>query len=79
MRSVGIPARIVAGLVYKDGKFYYHAWNEAHINRWISMDAILKQMPVDATHIKLVNGGIEKQIQIVGMIGTLKLTVLDYK
>jgi hypothetical protein len=79
LRAIGIPARIVAGLVYKDGKFYYHAWNEAHINRWISMDAILKQMPVDATHIKLVNGGIEKQIQIVGMIGTLKLTVLDYK
>jgi len=79
LRAIGIPARIVAGLVYKDGKFYYHAWNEAHINRWISMDAILKQMPVDATHIKLVNGGIEKQIQIVGMIGTLKFTVLDYR
>jgi len=79
LRAVGIPARIVVGLVYKDGKFYYHAWNEAHINRWISMDAILKQMPVDATHIKLINGGIEKQIQIVGMIGTLKFTVLDYR
>ncbi|MBW1674756.1 MAG: transglutaminase domain-containing protein, partial [Deltaproteobacteria bacterium] len=29
LRAVGIPARIVVGLVYKDGKFYYHAWNEA--------------------------------------------------
>ena len=79
LRAVGIPARIVVGLVYKDGKFYYHAWNEAYIDKWISMDAILKQMPVDATHIKLINGGIEKQIQIVGMIGTLKFTILDYR
>ena len=79
LRAVGIPARIVVGLVYKDGKFYYHAWNEAYINRWISMDAILRQMPVDATHIKLVEGGIKKQVQIAGMIGNLMLTILDYR
>ena len=79
LRAVGIPARIVVGLVYKDGKFYYHAWNEAYIDRWISMDATLKQMPVDATHIKLINGGIEEQIRIVEIIGTLKFTILDYR
>jgi hypothetical protein len=43
------------------------------------MDATLKQMPVDATHIKLLDGGIEKQIQIVGMIGNLEFTILDYR
>jgi hypothetical protein len=79
LRAAGIPARIVVGLVYKDGKFYYHAWNEAYINRWVSMDAILKQMPVDATHIKLIEGGIEKKVQIAGIIGSLTLTILDYK
>jgi transglutaminase-like putative cysteine protease len=79
LRAAGIPARIVVGLVYKDGKFYYHAWNEAYINRWVSMDAILRQMPVDATHIKLIEGGIEEQVQIVGMIGSLTLTILDYR
>jgi hypothetical protein len=79
LRSIGIPARIVVGLVYRDGRFYYHAWNEAHIHTWISLDAILNQMPADATHIKLVNGGIEKQIQIAALIGTLNLTVLEYR
>ena len=79
LRAVGVPARIVVGLVYKDGRFYYHAWNEAYINKWISMDATLKQMPVDATHIKLINGGIEKQLQIVGIIGALEFTILDYR
>jgi len=79
LRSVGIPARIVVGLVYRDGKFYYHAWNEAHVHTWLSLDATLKQMPADATHIKLINGGIEKQIQIAAMIGNLNLTVLEYR
>jgi hypothetical protein len=79
LRAAGIPARIVVGVVYKDGRFYYHAWNEAYINRWISMDATLKQMPADATHIKLIDGGIEEQIRIVGIIGTLGLTILDYR
>jgi hypothetical protein len=78
LRAVGIPTKIVVGLVYKDGKFYYHAWNEAYMNRWVSMDAILKQMPVDATHIKLIEGGIENQVRIAGMIGNLTLTILDY-
>jgi transglutaminase-like putative cysteine protease len=79
LRAAGIPARIVVGVVYKDGRFYYHAWNEAYINRWISMDATLKQMPVDATHIKLINGGIEEQIRIVGIIGTFEFGILDYR
>jgi transglutaminase-like putative cysteine protease len=79
LRAAGIPARIVVGVVYKDGRFYYHAWNEAYINRWISMDATLKQMPADATHIKLIDGGIEEQIRIVGIIGTLEFGILDYR
>jgi hypothetical protein len=79
LRAAGIPARIAVGLVYRDGKFYYHAWNEAYMGEWISLDATLDQVPVDATHIKLITGGIEKQIQIAGMIGTLSLTVLDYR
>ena len=77
LRAAGIPARIVVGLVYNEGKFYYHAWNEAYINGWVSMDATLSQMPVDATHIKLVDGGIENQIQIVGLIGNLTLTIVE--
>jgi hypothetical protein len=79
LRAAGIPARIAVGLVYRDGKFYYHAWNEVYMGKWISLDATLNQVPVDATHIKLITGGIEKQIQIAGMIGTLSLTVLDYR
>jgi hypothetical protein len=78
LRTSGIPARLCAGLVYARGKFYYHAWTEAYVGRWISMDATLDQMPVDATHITLARGDLEKQAAIIALIGKLKIKVLDY-
>jgi transglutaminase-like putative cysteine protease len=79
LRAVGIPARVSVGLVYTRGKFFYHAWTEAYVGKWVSMDATLNQMPVDATHIKLVHGGLDKQADIIGLIGKLKLKVIDYR
>ena len=78
LRAMKIPARLSIGLVYSRGKFFYHAWNEAYTGEWISMDATMDQMPVDATHIKLLEGNLDKQVEIAGLIGTLKLKVLDY-
>jgi hypothetical protein len=79
LRASGIPARLSIGLVYTRGKFFYHAWTEAYVGKWVSMDATLNQMPVDATHIKLVEGNLERQVEIAGLIGKLKLKVLDYR
>ena len=78
LRASKIPARECVGLVYANGRFFYHAWTEAYLGRWISMDATLNQMPTDATHIKLVHGGLEKQADIIALIGKLKLKILDY-
>jgi hypothetical protein len=51
----------------------------AHKNcGWVSMDPTLNQMPVDATHIKLVQGGLHKQVEIIGLMGRLELRVIDY-
>ena len=79
LRASGIPARLSIGLVYTRGKFFYHAWTEAYVGKWVSMDATLNQMPVDATHIKLVEGNLERQVEIAGLIGKLKLKVLEYR
>ena len=78
LRAVGIPSRVCVGLVYTRGKFYYHAWNECYMDDWVSMDATLNQMPADVTHIKLVEGGLEKQVDIMHLIGNLALEVSDY-
>ena len=79
LRASGIPARLSIGLVYTRGKFFYHAWTEAYMGKWVSMDATVDQMPVDATHVKLVEGNLDRQAEIAGLIGELKLKVLDYR
>jgi len=78
LRASGIPARLSVGLVYNRGKFYYHAWTEAYLGQWISMDATLNQMPADVSHICLVYGNLDKQVEMMGLIGKLKLEVLDF-
>jgi transglutaminase-like putative cysteine protease len=79
LRSAGIPARINVGLVYARGKFFYHAWNEAYLGTWISMDSVLNQMPTDATHIKMIEGGLQKQVDIIGLMGKLNLKIVDHR
>jgi len=79
LRASGIPARVCVGIVYARGRFYYHAWTEGYLGRWVSMDAALNQMPADATHVKLVEGGLNRQVDIIGLIGKIKLEVVDYR
>jgi len=71
-RAAGVPARMVAGAVYQDGDFYYHAWSELWLGgRWVSADAVFRQMPVDATHVKLVEGGPERHLGLAAVVGRL--------
>lgn len=78
-RSVGIPSRLCAGIVYNQESFYYHAWSDVFVGRWISVDPTMNQLPADATHIRFIEGGLDKQLEIVKLIGVLKLEVLDYR
>jgi hypothetical protein len=43
------------------------------------MDATLDQMPADASHIKLIEGNLDKQVQVAGLIGELKVQILGYR
>jgi Transglutaminase-like superfamily len=70
-RAAGVPARIVAGLAYAGDGFYYHAWNEVWLGGWVSVDGVFKQMPVDATHVKLLEGGPERHVQLAEVVGRL--------
>ncbi len=78
-RAAGIPAEMEAGLVYLRGRFYYHAWNALYLkNGWVTADAVLGQFPADVTHIRLVRGAAEKQMDLLGLIGRLKLEIIDF-
>jgi len=75
-RATGLPSRTVAGLIYLNGRFYYHAWAEVFLNDWIPVDPTFDQFPADAAHIRIATGGLARQIELVPLIGRLKLEVL---
>jgi hypothetical protein len=82
-RALGIPARIVVGLVSVRGAFYYHAWPEVYLAEsrsrglWLPVDPTLNQFPADATHVRLARGGLDKQATILPLIGRLRIEILD--
>ena len=82
-RALHLPARVAAGLVYVDRKFYYHAWPEVYIDEgkgrglWLPVDPTLNQFPADATHVRLARGGLDRQAAILPLVGRLKMTVVD--
>jgi len=79
-RAAGVPTRIAIGVVWSDelGGFYYHAWPEVRVgDRWLWLDPTLGQPLADATHLKLLNGGIERWPQLLPYLGQLQVEVLS--
>ena len=58
-RSVGIPARVCAGLVFQRDAFYYHFWPEVYVGEWVAMEPTLGQIRADANHIQLAGSELE--------------------
>jgi hypothetical protein len=77
LRAAGIPAQIETGLLYLRGRFYYHAWNVAYLGSWVTADAVFNQFPADVTHIRLVRGEGSEQLDLLGVMGKIKLEILE--
>jgi len=76
-RAAGLPARVVAGLAYVDGKFYYHAWPEVYFSDWVAVDPTFGQFPADAAHLRFTVGGIARQTELLRLMGNLHIDVLS--
>ena len=75
-RAVGLPTRIAAGLLYQDGIFFYHAWNEVCLNgEWLGVDTTTNKLPVGLTHLRLLNGETRELIRLGALLGRLRLEV----
>ncbi len=76
-RAAGIPTRIAIGVVWSDdlAGFYYHAWPEVCLGRWIAIDPTLGQPVADATHIKFLTGDIKTWPQLIPYIGQVRIAV----
>ena len=75
-RAVGLPARTAAGLVYLRGRFYYHAWPEVWLGQWVAVDPTFGQFPADASHLRFVIGGLARQVELLRLIGRVRVTVV---
>jgi len=74
-RALGIPTRIVNGLVYSkeyEG-FLYHAWPEVYVGEWRALDPTFGQNVVDATHIKLTEGTKEGSFGLMEFVGKVEI------
>ncbi len=77
-RNQKIPTRIASGLVFQNGAFFYHAWNEVCIgDRWLSVDTTRGQMPADVGHIRFVLGETADQLRIGALLNRLTLEIID--
>ncbi|MCX7817519.1 MAG: transglutaminase-like domain-containing protein [Syntrophales bacterium] len=79
-RAAKIPTRLVGGLVYlEEHGFLYHSWAESFVNRWIPVDPTFGQVPVDATHIKIVDGpDWSSFLSLSKVVGRISIKVIDY-
>jgi len=78
-RSAGIPTKINVGLAYANGRFYYHAWCSVFIGKWVDIDPTFGQNIADVGHIKLIEGDLNKQLDIIKVLGRIKVEVIKKK
>jgi transglutaminase-like putative cysteine protease len=78
-RAYGIPSEVIVGVVYREGRFYYHAWPRVFVGEWLDMDPTYGQEVADATHIKFAEGELSEQLKLVSLINKLKIEILEYK
>lgn len=72
-RAVGIPSKLVSGLVYHEGGFAYHMWVEVWTGGgWYALDPTIGDGSVDATHIKLAESAAEDAVVADLSVGVLR-------
>jgi hypothetical protein len=82
-QAVGIPARMLAGIAYARGAFYYHAWDLLYVGEWVEMDAAWGELAPDAGHIRLADAALDhKSMAGLGLaagrcLGVLQVEIMD--
>ncbi len=77
-RAAGIPTEIMVGLIFQGDGFYYHAWNVSWIGgRWVPVDPVYGEFPARPYRITLQQGSLEKQANIMAVIGDLNIEILE--
>jgi hypothetical protein len=49
------------------------------VGEWVAVDPLLNQVPADPTHIRLIMGELDRQVQLVKVLGRLGVKIVDYE
>jgi hypothetical protein len=80
LRALGIPSRVVFGLVYDSGSFFYHAWVEAFDGKnWIEFDPTWGLFPADILRIRIGTGNVSEWVKVLEYVGKIKIKFLDWQ
>ncbi len=75
--AAGFPCKIVSGVIYMDGRYFYHSWNELLAGRtWVPVDPIMDEIPASVRHIKLVEGDFSASWKLAGVVRKLQIEIL---
>jgi hypothetical protein len=74
-RTLGIPARPVAGLLSSGGRLRYRAWAEVWLGAWVPVDPTLGQFPADGGHFRLLTHATARPAAIVSLVGAVRPTL----
>jgi len=77
LRSMGIPAKVVVGLLQTERGYFYHAWASVYLGRWVDIDPVRGEFPASTQHLKLLEGGVYRQVNIVKLLGKIKIKVIE--
>lgn len=75
-RAGGLPTRLIGGLVYKNGYFYFHTWPEIWLGKWVPVDPTFMQFPADVTHIPLQTGNVKDLLDLANQMKNIKIEIL---
>jgi transglutaminase-like putative cysteine protease len=75
-RAVGIPARLVAGVLKSGDTFHYYSWAEVNLGAWVPVDPTEGRFPADVTHIRLATGSAGRAADLVPFVGQVRLEVV---
>lgn len=88
LRSVGIPSKVVIGLVYTstpENSFSYHSWVKTFIGDWINLDPYYPQSTFSPVHISLYESDFNKKNEsdfilknLINSMANLKIAILNY-
>lgn len=76
-RASGIPARAVRGVVAVDGHVATHTWAEVLLQHWVGADPSLGQFPIDASHARLLVGGVSLDPEITRLLEGVRIDVVS--